>query len=105
MEIIQVIIFMTIVVAAIVQQTSKAGKRKKTLSPKEVLADTFPVSPDQTVHKPQTPRMPHRPTMRKPAVSPREENKKEGRTPIRLSTKEEARRAFIYSEIFNRKYQ
>ena len=33
-----------------------------------------------------------------------EEKKKEKQTPIKLSTKEEARRAFIYSEIFNRKY-
>ena len=58
----------------------------------------------QTVRTPQTPRMQHQPMVKKPTDSPRKENKREDRTPIRLSTKEEARRAFIYSEIFNRKY-
>ena len=113
MDIIQVIIFIIIIVAAIVQQISKTGKEKKTPSPKKVLADIFPeieqenieedlpVSSVQTV---QTPRMQHQPMVKKPTDSPRKENKREDRTPIRLSTKEEARRAFIYSEIFNRKY-
>ncbi len=83
---------------------------------KKVLADIFPeieqenieedlpVSSVQTVRTPQTPRMQHQPMVKKPTDSPRKENKREDRTPIRLSTKEEARRAFIYSEIFNRKY-
>ena len=39
MDIIQVIIFIIIIVAAIVQQISKTGKEKKTPSPKKVLAD------------------------------------------------------------------
>ncbi len=110
MDIIQVIIFIIIIVAAIVQQISKTGKEKKTPSPKKVLADMFPeieqenigedlpVSSVQTVRKPQTPRMQHQPMVKKPTDSPRKENKREDRTPIRLSTKEEARRAFIYSE-------
>ena len=42
MDIIQVIIFIIIIVAAIVQQISKTGKEKKTPSPKKVLADIFP---------------------------------------------------------------
>ena len=116
MDIIQVIIFIIIIVAAIVQQISKTGKEKKTPSPKKGLADIFPeieqenieedlpVSSVQTVRTPQTPRMQHQPMVKKPTDSPRKENKREDRTPIRLSTKEEARRAFIYSEIFNRKY-
>ena len=115
MDIIQVIIFIIIIVAAIVQQISKTGKEKKTPSPKKVLADIFPeieqenieedlpVSSVQTVRTPQTPRMQHQPMVKKPTDSPRKENKREDRTPIRLSTKEEARRAFIYSEIL-RKY-
>lgn len=94
----------------------KEAKEKKTPSPKKVLADIFPeieqenieedlpVSSVQTVRTPQTPRMQHQPMVKKPTDSPRKENKREDRTPIRLSTKEEARRAFIYSEIFNRKY-
>ena len=109
MDIIQVIIFIIIIVAAIVQQISKTGKEKKTPSPKKVLADIFPeieqenieedlpVSSVQTVRTPQTPRMQHQPMVKKPTDSPRKENKREDRTPIRLSTKEEARRAFIYS--------
>ena len=116
MDIIQVLIFIVIIVVAIVQQISKAGKEKKTPSPKEVLADMFPeieqesmeekvsVSPAPAVRKPQSSRMQHQPMVKKPTDSPRKENKREDRTPIRLSTKEEARRAFIYSEIFNRKY-
>lgn len=111
MDIIQVLIFIVIIVVAIVQQISKAGKEKKTPSPKEVLADMFPeigeelpVSPTRKIHKPQAPRIQHQPVIKQPPVSPREETKKEKRTPIKLSTKEEARRAFIYSEIFNRKY-
>ena len=66
MDIIQVIIFIIIIVAAIVQQISKTGKEKKTPSPKKVLADIFPEIEQENI--------------------------------------EEARRAFIYSEIFNRKY-
>ena len=116
MDIIQVIIFIVIIVVAIVQQISKAGKEKKTPSPKKVLADIFPeieqenireelpVSPTRKVRKPQTHRMQHQPVVKQTPASPREEAKKEKRTPIKLSTKEEARRAFIYSEIFNRKY-
>ena len=42
MDIIQVIIFIIIIVAAIVQQISKTGKEKKTPSQKKVLADIFP---------------------------------------------------------------
>ena len=70
----------------------------------ENIEEDLPVSSVQTVRTPQTPRMQHQPMVKKPTDSPRKENKREDRTPIRLSTKEEARRAFIYSEIFNRKY-
>ena len=93
MDIIQVIIFIIIIVAAIVQQISKTGKEKKTPSPKKVLADIFPeieqenieedlpVSSVQTVRTPQTPRMQHQPMVKKPTDSPRKENKREDRTP------------------------
>ena len=116
MDIIQVIIFIIIIVAAIVQQISKTGKEKKTPSPKKVLADMFPeieqesmeekvsVSPAPTVRKPQPSRMQNQSIIRKAVAPPLAENKRENRTPIKQSTKEEARRAFIYSEIFNRKY-
>ena len=116
MDIIQVLIFIVIIVVAIVQQISKAGKEKKTPSPNEVLADMFPeteqesmeekvsVSPAPAVRKPQSSRMQNQSIIRKAVAPPLAENKRENRTPIKLSTKEEARRAFIYSEIFNRKY-
>ena len=77
MDIIQVLIFIVIIVVAIVQQISKAGKEKKTPSPKKVLADIFPeieqenieedlpVSSVQTVRTPQTPRMQHQPMVKK----------------------------------------
>ena len=117
MDIIQVIIFIIIIVAAIVQQISKTGKEKKTPSPKKVLADIFPEIEQENIEEDlscffqfqqsahlRPPRMQHQPMVKKPTDSPRKENKREDRTPIRLSTKEEARRAFIYSEIFNRKY-
>lgn len=82
MDIIQVIIFIIIIVAAIVQQISKTGKEKKTPSPKKVLADMFPeieqenigedlpVSSVQTVRKPQTPRMQHQPMARSKQIHP-----------------------------------
>ena len=116
MDIIQVIIFIVIMIVAIVQQISKAGKEKKTPSPKEVLAEMFPeieqesmgeelpVSPAPAIRKSRSPRMQHQPMVKKPTVPPVKETKGECRTPIKLSTREEARRAFIYSEIFNRKY-
>ena len=112
MDIIQVLIFIVIIVVAIVQQISKAGKEKKTPSPKEVLADMFPeieqesmeekvsVFPAPAVRKPQSSRMQNQSIIRKAVAPPLAENKRENRTPIKLSTKEEARRAFIYSEIF-----
>ena len=112
MDIIQVIIFIIIIVAAIVQQISKTGKEKKTPSPKKVLADIFPeieqenieedlpVSSVQTVRTPQTPRMQHQPMVKKPTDSPRKENKREDRTPIRLSTKEEARTCLLFIQRF-----
>ena len=118
MDIIQVLIFIVIIVAAIVQQISKTGKEKKTPSPKKVLADMFPEI-EQEKHGRKGVLFLPAPAVRKPQSSPYaepvnnqksgqlhlwQENKRENRTPIKLSTKEEARRAFIYSEIFNRKY-
>ena len=42
MDIIQVIIFIIIIVAAIVQQISKPGKENKTPSPNKLLSEKFP---------------------------------------------------------------
>lgn len=93
MDIIQVLIFIVIIVVAIVQQISKAGKEKKTPSPKKVLADMFPeieqesmeekvsVSPAPAVRKPQSSRMQNQSIIRKAVASPLAENKRENRTP------------------------
>ncbi len=51
MDIIQVIIFIIIIVAAIVQQISKTGKEKKTPSPKKVLADMFPEIEQENIER------------------------------------------------------
>ncbi|WP_455666297.1 hypothetical protein [Phocaeicola sp.] len=117
MEIIQVIIFIVIIAVAIAQQILKASKKEKVTSPKDVLADMFPeiegeeqpVSPvPQMMRKPKSSRKQSQPTAvtMKPNISPQpeKENKKPSHAPIKLSTREEARWAFIYSEIFNRKY-
>ena len=114
MDIIQIIIFIVIIAVAVIQQISKASKKEKVTSPREVLADMFPevegeeqvLSPAPVRHKPKSPRKQNQPmAVPKQPVSLLTENKKQSNTiPIKLSTKEEARRAFIYSEIFNRKY-
>lgn len=114
MDIIQVIIFIVIIAVTIIQQISKASKKEKVTSPREVLADMFPevegeeqiLSPAPATHKSKSSRKQNQPmAVPKQTVSPRTENKKQSNTaPVKLSTKEEARCAFIYSEIFNRKY-
>ena len=116
MDIIQVIIFIIIVAVAIVQQISKAAQKEKTVSPKEVLADRFPEIEAEEEKSPAAPvpvmdnvrplRKPDRPVtvcgQKKATVQPAA--RKENPADIKLNTRKEARRAFIYSEIFNRKY-
>lgn len=115
MDFIQVIIFIVIIAVAIVQQIRKASKAEKVTSPREVLADMFPpieeeeilVTPAPAARKPQSPRRQNQPTSNAPkqaGPTQRPVKKKPESPAIKLSSKEEARRAFIYSEIFNRKY-
>lgn len=116
MDIIQVVIFIIIIFMAIVQQISKANKEKRAPSPQEVLEDMFPETeqenmkeelsgpPTRITRKPHSHRMQHRPVESTPTVSLRKEKRPKKQDSIKLSTKNEARRAFIYSEIFNRKY-
>lgn len=114
MDFIQVIIFIVIIAVAIVQQIKKASKTEKVTSPKEVLADMFPpieregmsAPPVSPIRKPESARKQIQPaSVPKQSVhTQRPVQKKAESSPIKLSTKEEARRAFIYSEIFNRKY-
>ena len=116
MEIVQVLIFMVIIAIAIVQQITKAKKETGTPSPREVLTDMFPTieeteEEEQTISPRPIKRAPRpiRKKKEKPLSAPIA-NENTRHTPsdekkrIALNTREEARRAFIYSEIFNRKY-
>lgn len=119
MEIVQVLIFVVIIAIAIVQQITKAKKETATPSPHEVLTDMFPtieeiegegqtVSPRPVKSKPQPAYKKKKETFKStPIVAMDSKNKdkpSDENTRIKLSIREEARRAFIYSEIFNRKY-
>ena len=114
-EFIQIIIFVGAMVIAVIGQTAKNKKKPVTASPQEVLEDMFPdviiegneEAIPQTMEKPAPIRkrktMKKEPELRaKPPVIPVETPKKENK--ISLNTRQEARRAFIHSEIFNRKY-
>lgn len=113
-EFIQIIIFVGAMAIAVIGQSAKNKKKSTTTSPQEVLEDMFPnievleeekvkPQPQQSVSFPkktsvrkQEKAQPHSPEQQK-------ETPKQGKK-INLNHKTEAKRAFIYSEIFNRKY-
>ena len=114
-EIIQILIFVGAMVIAVVGQSAKNKKKPMMPSPEEVLEDVFPDA-DYLQPEKKTPQVQSvRPaTIKKtfkevhtsclkdqqtPSVNPRKQTEK-----IKLNTRAEARKAFIYSEIFNRKY-
>ena len=118
-EVIQILVFVIAMVIAVVSQSAKNKKKSTTSSPEDVLEDVFPdieVTKDSTeVISPQ----PIRPkkaaskrTSRQAKPAPRTVVDSSNPLPpsgkpvqkVRISTREEARRAFIHSEIFNRKY-
>mgnify|MGYP000304443898 CR=1 FL=1 len=78
MDIIQVLIFIVIIVVAIVQQISKAGKEKKTPSPKEVLADMFPEIEQESMEEKVS--VFPAPAVRKPPYAEPVNNQKSGRS-------------------------
>ena len=113
-EILQILIFVGAMVIAVVGQNAKNKKKPTATSPEEVLEDMFPeIEVDQEtpiVEQEPTPRpqpifkrKPHmasiKPQPPQTTVSPPTKEKK-----ISLSNRKEAKRAFIYSEIFNRQY-
>lgn len=114
-EILQILIFVGAMVIAVVGQNTKNKKKPTTTSPQEVLEDMFPdIETDQETPiaepqpAPQTkpvfkrkPRMASTPPQPPQTTVPQPQKEKQK---ISLSNREEARRAFIYSEIFNRKY-
>lgn len=113
-EIIQILIFVVAMVIAVIGQNAKSKKKTMPASPKEVLEDIFPEIEYQEEEKvvPRTPQpaSPRRQIPKKtppafvpnpsvPCKKPPKPNKK-----ITLNSREKARQAFIYSEIFHRKY-
>lgn len=120
MEDLQIIFLIAMAVVAVVQQVQKAGKQSKTTaSRKAVLTDEFPeIMPEvaeeglpmapapSKVRKHKSPKhgMPRSTVSRTGDAPVRPMAPTHTQSSVRLSTREEARRAFIYSEIFRRKY-
>jgi hypothetical protein len=113
-EFIQIIIFVGAMVIAVIGQNTKSKKKPMDASPQEVLEDMFPeieLQEDEAMTAPipapapvrKKPRKKTTPNvMKTPVEPPKESPKKEQK--ISLNSREKARQAFIYSEIFNRKY-
>lgn len=114
-EIIQILIFVGAMVIAVVGQSAKNKKKETTASPQEVLEDVFPDIDYQEKTEEASLVQPMRPIIKRTSIQakktktvpesqrtiptvPKQERK------IRMNTRKEARRAFIHSEIFNRKY-
>ena len=115
-EIIQILVFAGAMIVSVVIQSAKNKKKPKTVSPQEVLEEMFPdlkefqeevpveaesvqpmvVPPKRKPFKAKTKPEPPKQEVTAPASSKTDK--------IRLDSRKEARRAFIYSEIFNRKY-
>ena len=113
-EIIQILIFVGAMVIAVIGQNAKNKKKPMTASPQEVLEDMFPeITLQEEENAMPSTRQPvperKRTSVKKQPIPPpaaperRKETSKQEKK-ISLSQKSEARRAFIYSEIFNRKY-
>lgn len=107
-EIIQIGVFIAIMVAAVVQQNAKSKHKPSTASPAEILEDLFPELEQEQETTVEPPTVTKRPVVRTRKSAPAPEAKaasSDGQDKkIRLTDREEAKRAFIYSEIFNRKY-
>ena len=114
-EIVQILIFVAAMVIAVVGKSSKSKKQTATPSPEDVLKEAFPgteyLQPEEKASQPQ-PIRPIKakrtsPKVRTPRVEPQQAPlvvPQKQTDKIKLSTRAEARKAFIYSEIFNRKY-
>ena len=113
-EFIQIIIFVGAMVIAVIGQNAKNKKKPMTASPQEVLEDMFPEmeiqeeemmvppAPQPTPANKKTTKKTS-PTLVKTSANPPKEPPQQEKK-ISLNSREKARRAFIYSEIFNRKY-
>ena len=115
-DIIQILIFVGAMVIAVVGKSAKDKKKPMAPSPEEVLEDVFPDVSYQHVEEAAPQVQPVRPSAFKRAPEKKRTSFVEPQQPsackvtskqtdrIKLSTRAEARKAFIHSEIFNRKY-
>ena len=113
-EIVQILIFVGAMVIAVVGQSAKNKKKPVMPSSGEVLEDIFPDIEATQEPMPQplrsnlkAPKQAYRQAKPKPSIIPPSTLPPASPKPtqkVRISTREEARRAFIQSEIFNRKY-
>ena len=115
LQILKLVVPIVVIVIAVIEKSSKSKKQPATPSPEEVLKEAFP-NTDYLQPEEKTPQVkPVRPTkakrtspkVRPPRVEPQQTPlvSQKQTDKIKLSTRAEARKAFIYSEIFNRKYQ
>ena len=118
-EFIQIFIFVSAMVISVVIQNGKNKKKTKVTSPQEVLHYMFPeiektqekLQTEMKIEKIPIPNSEKKKSNRKinnqiyryEISSPTPPIKKKERI-INLNSKEEAKKAFIYSEIFKRKY-
>lgn len=119
-DIIQILFYVAIAAIAIVSRITNNKEKPATPSPEEVLEDAFPdieieqeksvytaLSPEVIVQEVVVPKQTFTPVKPTPcpiitdttSPAPQKSIRK-----IRINTRKEARRAFIHSEIFNRKY-
>ena len=117
-EIIQILIFVVAMVIAVVGQNAKSKKKPVQPSAGEIGEDIFPdkENTQEPRHAPS-----HQPPGHEPKAARRDFRRAKPDTSIdttgkplrtspkttqkiRIGTREEARRAFIHAEIFNRKY-
>ena len=115
-EIIQILVFVVAMVIAAIVKSSKSKDQPTTPSPQDVLEEVFPTSgclnpeeknPQEEPIRPIKVKRPARQkqtpivkTQETPSVTPPKQ-----KASIKPNNRREARKAFIYSEIFNRKYQ
>ena len=113
-EIIQILIFVGAMVIAVIGQNAKNKKKPTTTSPQEVLEDMFPELtlqgegeamapsvPSPTPVRRRKTKTPPPPPQAYPVQIPTKPSKQEQK--VSIKNRKDARRAFIYSEIFNRK--
>ena len=113
-DMIQILIFVGAMVIAVIGQNTKNKKKPMTAFPQEKLEDIFPEidfeKEEESVPQVQS----HNPIRKKTSVKKQQVSQyhvpvqqkevTKQRKKISINGKREARQAFIYSEIFNRKY-